>query len=152
MKKLLLLTTAVALISLPVRAALADPSTAPKPSRPHHCIFVKHAQRIGLDLSADQATQIDSICQMTRTQAKAVLTADQLKVLSDAKGKGLEARLAARQQVRASLTADQKSQIREIRKAGRAQVKAILTADQIAKLKAWRQSHRHAASQPATGG
>ena len=82
--------------------------------------------------AAGQKAEIKQIHKDARQQIKAVLTADQLKILADAKGQDKEARKAARQQVRASLTADQKAKIKEIRKNARHQIRALRKSGQSA--------------------
>ena len=102
----------------------------------------KAAPKAGATTQSAQAKENHKNLQQ---QIKAVLTADQLKILDDAKGKGPEARKAANQQVRASLTADQKAKIKEIRQSIKPQ------ADGKGAGKGHGKHKSNAASQPAVG-
>jgi len=146
MKTLLIVPAVVALLGLSVCSLLAA-DTAPA-TQPHHSRFVRHAEKIGLNLTNDQITKIDAIAKTSRGEAKAVLTAEQVKILQDAKGKGKDAKIAAWKQVKASLTADQKAKLKEIRTSHVQAVKAVLTPEQIAKLKEYHKEH-HRTTQPA---
>ena len=139
---------ALAALGLVAGAVLAADAAAPAPAHKGvHCPFLHWANRIGLNLTDDQKAKVVDIVKNRHEQVKAVLTADQLKVLQDAKGP--KAKRAAWQQVRSTLTADQTAKIKELRQASRAAIKAVLTPEQLDKIKAWRQEHKGAHRQPS---
>jgi Spy/CpxP family protein refolding chaperone len=143
--KTVAIATVLAVLGLGISVLWADtpaPTTAPENSR-----LVRHFQKIGLNLTAQQITKINDIEKARHTAARAVLTADQQKILADAKGKGHDAMKAAWQEVRKTLTDGQKTKLQELRKASWLEVKAVLTPDQLAKLKAC--EHHKGTSQPA---
>jgi Spy/CpxP family protein refolding chaperone len=150
MKNLVIASVVASVLGLGVAALWAD--TPAPTTKPHESFLVRHFEKIGLNLSAEQITKIDDIEKAGHAATKAVLTADQQKLLADAKGsKGKEAMRAAFQEVRKTMTADQKTKLRDIRKAGFEQVKAVLTADQLAKFNESHKGHagHKGASHPA---
>lgn len=133
MKNLVIASVVASVLGLGISVLWAD--TAAPTAKPHESLVVRHFQKIGLNLSAEQIAKIDAITKDTHAKSEAVLTADQQKLLADAKGKGKEAMKTAFMEVRKTMTADQKTKMRDIHKASFEQVKAVLTADQLAKLK-----------------
>ena len=110
------------------------------------CGIVSAGHKAGKKAGATtQSAQTKANHKDVQQQIRAVLTAEQLKILDDAKGQGPEARKAANQQVRASLTADQKAQIKEIHRSAKPQANAKAAGKVHGKHK------RNAASQPAVG-
>jgi Spy/CpxP family protein refolding chaperone len=146
MKKSPLFSCVLAVVVLSAGTLGADQTPTNKPHG--DCWFVRHAEKIGLNLTEKQEAALDGICKEAHLEVRGVLTAAQIKILQDAKGKGHEAIEAAWKQIEASLTAEQKTKIHEIRKARWLQIEAVLTADQLAKLKEWRKDHHEPHLQP----
>ncbi|MBI5725281.1 MAG: Spy/CpxP family protein refolding chaperone [Planctomycetes bacterium] len=105
-----------------------------------------------LNLTADQKARIKEIRTDARKQIKAVLTDEQLKKVTNAKGQGKDARKAAHKEVKASITADQKAKIRAIHKATKEKIQAVLTADQQNQLKQMHKAREGKAKEGKPGG
>ena len=147
MKNLVIAAAILSVLGLGISALWADAATPT--TKPHDSRMVRHLEKIGITLTDQQITKIDGIESAKRAAAKAVLTADQQKILADAKGKGREAMKTAWQEVHKTLTADQKTKLQDIHKATWLEVKAVLTPEQLAKVEACHKEHHKGASQPA---
>jgi Spy/CpxP family protein refolding chaperone len=139
-------TAVLSMLGMGISSLRAD--TPAPTTKPHDSFMVRHLERIGVTLTADQITKIDCIEKAKRAAAEAVLTADQQKILADAKGKGHAAEHAAWQEVRKTLTEGQKTKLQELHKATWLEVKAVLTPEQLAKVEAFHKEHHKGTSQP----
>jgi Spy/CpxP family protein refolding chaperone len=147
MKNLVIATAILSVLGLGVSALWAD--TATPTTKPHNSRLVRHLEKMGLTLTEPQIVKLNDIDRKAHAAAKAVLTADQLKIIVAAEGQGHAAEHAAWQEVRKTLTAGQKTKLEELRKATWLEAKAVLTPEQLAQVEAFHKEHHKGASQPA---